>query len=214
MLETHLNMFDVTVALIIGLSAMLSFFRGFVREVLGISAWVGAAVVTLYLFPDVAAWIRPHVDSMAIASGFASLGTFIIALLLFSVFTSMLMKYLKSGADVGFLDNMLGLAFGVARGGLLIAIAYYIMAMVMNEGEYPEFVQTAVTRPYVERGAQWVATMAPDYLKEIAPDTMDGAPEEVEEVPEQAPLPETGAGKYRWDSMEKLQQMIDEKAKE
>ncbi len=51
MVQTSLNIFDLVVFGILGLSALLSFFRGFVREVLSLGAWVGASLITLYAFP-------------------------------------------------------------------------------------------------------------------------------------------------------------------
>ena len=79
MVETSLNMFDLVVLVVVGLSALLSFFRGFIREVLSLGAWVGAALITLYAFPQVTEYIRPKVNSDLVASGLASMGTFIVA---------------------------------------------------------------------------------------------------------------------------------------
>ena len=38
-----MNWVDLTVLVVVGISAALAFMRGFVREVLGIAAWAGAA---------------------------------------------------------------------------------------------------------------------------------------------------------------------------
>ena len=43
MIETHLNLFDATVLGILALSCLFAFFRGFVREILSLGAWIGAA---------------------------------------------------------------------------------------------------------------------------------------------------------------------------
>ena len=47
MIETSFNLFDTIVVVTIILSALLSFFRGFVREVLSLGAWVGASIITV-----------------------------------------------------------------------------------------------------------------------------------------------------------------------
>lgn len=169
MIETTFNMFDAIVLTITALSALLSFFRGFIREVLSLGAWIAASIITLYLFPHVAAKLEPHVNSTVIASGFAAMGTFLIALLTFSIFNSLLMKLFKKGQDVGWLDNFLGLSFGVLRAGLLISLGYLILKMVLPENEYPEWLETAKTRPFVEQGADILAKIAPDYLEQLAP---------------------------------------------
>jgi membrane protein required for colicin V production len=169
MVETSMNMFDLIVLAVVGLSALLSFFRGFIREVLSLGAWIGASVITLYYFEDVSRLIRPHVNSDVVASGLASIGTFIGALIGISLFTRLLGKYVKSGSDVGVLDNVLGITFGAARGMLLVAIGYFIMSVVITEENYPDWVKNAATRPYVAKVANWVATIAPSYFDEISP---------------------------------------------
>lgn len=169
MVETSFNLFDLIVLGVVGLSALLSFFRGFIREVLSLGAWIGASVITLYAFPHVAEWIKPQVNNAMVASGLAAIGTFLTALILISIVTSVLLKYMKTGADVGLFDNILGLAFGVARGVLLVAIAYFIMGVVIREQDYPEWVKTAKTRSFVEQAAKWVAEAAPSYLDDISP---------------------------------------------
>lgn len=169
MVETSFNLFDLIVLAVVGLSALLSFFRGFIREVLSLGAWIGSSIITLYAFPHVAKWIEPQVSSTMVASGLAAIGTFVGSLVIISIVTGVLLKYVKTGSDVGLFDNILGLAFGVARGVLLIAIAYFIMGVVIREEDYPEWVKTAESKPYVEKAAKWVADVAPSYLDEISP---------------------------------------------
>lgn len=169
MLETSLNIFDLIVLCVVGLSALLSFFRGFIREVLSLGAWVGASIITLYAFPYVAEWIGPQIKSPMVASGLGAMLTFMSALIVISIINGVLLKYVKTGSDVGLLDNMLGLVFGAARGGLLVAIGYFIMSVVLNEKDYPEWVQKAYSKPYAEKAAAWVAKVAPSYMNDISP---------------------------------------------
>jgi len=168
MLETSMNIFDLGVLIIVGMSALLSFFRGFAREVLSLGAWVASALITLYTFPDVAKWIEPQVKSEAIASGLASMGVFFVSLITISILTSTMMKYIKPGNEVGAIDNFVGLLFGAARGILVVAVAYFMMTLVLAEKDYPEWVKQAHTRPYVEMAAGWVAKAAPDYISAIS----------------------------------------------
>ncbi len=168
MVHTTINILDLIVFAVLGLSALLSFFRGFVREVLSLGAWVGATIITLYAFPHVAALLKPHVGSTMVASGFAALFTFMGALIIISIFNGLLLKFLKTGSDVGVLDNGLGLIFGLARGALLIAVVYFLFSLSTDKSQHPEWFEGSVSLPYVERAATWVAEVAPDYLKEVS----------------------------------------------
>ena len=167
MVQTSLNIFDLIVLVIIGLSGLLSFYRGFVREILSLGAWLGAALLTLYLFPKVGAGLEPQLKNAAAASGLAATGVFLISLLAFSILSGFIIKFFKSSSEIGFLDNFAGLLFGVARGILLVAIGYFIFSLVTPEKDYPDWVKESASRPYVAKVARGVAAIAPDYLNEL-----------------------------------------------
>lgn len=186
MVQTTLNLFDLIVIGVVSLSAIMSFFRGFVREFLSLGTWVGATVITLYAFDDVSAMLRPHVNSEMVANGFAALFTFMGTLIILSVFTSLLLKFLKPGADVGLLNNLLGFLFGVARGALLVAVTFYIYSLTSAKENYPDWVTHSVTLPYVETVSAWVANIAPDYLDEVTGTDKDAAKEKLDEAVEDA----------------------------
>ena len=54
--------FDLAMLAVLALSALLAFFRGFVREVLGVGAWIGAIIIAYWFFPFVSPkfeqWIK------------------------------------------------------------------------------------------------------------------------------------------------------------
>ena len=168
MIETHMNIFDVAVLAVMVLSCIFAFFRGFVREMLSLGAWIGAAIVTFYYFPVVTESLKPHFKNSIGAAGVATLGIYTVALVGFSMINMLIMKFVKSGNDVGMLDNFMGLIFGAVRGALIICLGYFTLTMAIPEKEYPEWLKQSVTRPYVEAGAVKIAKIAPDYLREIS----------------------------------------------
>lgn len=168
MIETSLNIFDAIVITVMGLSCILAFFRGFVREVLSLSAWVLAGVVTLYFFPSLAKLIEPKFKDPVVAAGFSTLGIYIVALMGFSLLNSAILKFIKSGTDVGLLDNWLGFIFGALRGAFLVSLGFFLMTIVLTEKDYPLAIKQAKTLPYVENGAMMVANVSPRYLRDIS----------------------------------------------
>lgn len=176
MVETSFNLFDMIVLTMVGLSALLSFFRGFIREILSLGAWVIAALITLYSFLDVAAMIEPQVSNSVIASGLAAMITFIASLMLMSIINALLMRILKKGKDVGPLDNALGLVFGVLRAMLLLSFGYFAFGIVTAEDDMPDWIKYAQTRPIVAKGAEVIATLAPDYLRALSTTASEDAP--------------------------------------
>ena len=168
MIETHLNVFDAVVLGIMALSCVFAFFRGFVREVLSLGAWIGAAIITMYYFPDMAAKLKPHFKSAVGAAGVGTLIIYTVALVGFSIINSVILKFVKSGNDVGMLDNGMGFVFGAARGAAIISLGYFVLTIAMPEKEYPIWLKQSVTRPYAEKGAIELAKIAPNYLREIS----------------------------------------------
>lgn len=128
---------DGIVAAVIILSAILAYARGFVRESLAILGWIGAAVLAFIFAPTV----RPMVaqipglnkflaDSceLSIIAGFAAV--FALALVLFSILTPLFSSVVQRSA-LGGVDQGMGFLFGVARGILLVAVAFIVYDRVM-----------------------------------------------------------------------------------
>ena len=58
---------DICFVAILVISGILAYIRGFVREVLSVAAWVGAAFVTLYGYPHLQPFARAHIENRMIA---------------------------------------------------------------------------------------------------------------------------------------------------
>ncbi len=168
MVDAQFNMFDAAILLIMLLSTLLAFFRGFVREFLSLGAWIGAGMLTMYLFDDVAELIKPHVTSEMVAYLVAGVGTYIGALICFSIFNSIIIRYVKSSEEIGMFDNFLGMLFGLARGAFIVSLGYLVLSLVINNDDPPEWVKEAVTQPYAQKGAIFLANVAPEYLEDIS----------------------------------------------
>lgn len=169
MIETQFNVFDSVIIAVMALSCLFAFYRGFVREILSLGAWVGAGIVTIYFFPAMAEKLQPHFKSAVVAAGFGTLGIYVTALIGFSMLNMIILKFMKSGSDVGMLDNAFGLLFGAFRGAFIVSLGFFLVTIALPEKEYPEWIKASFTHPYVEKGALVLARMAPEYLRQISP---------------------------------------------
>ncbi len=133
---------DGVVAVVIILSALLAYGRGFVREAMAIAGWIAAAVLAFLFAPRVEPLVReiPVVgefiaDSceLSIIGAFAIV--FAIALIVVSLFTPLFSSLVQRSA-VGGIDQGLGFVFGVARGILLVAIAFFVYDTVITGQEF------------------------------------------------------------------------------
>src|ERR1700761_1041747 len=92
----NMNSFDSIVLGILALSAIIAFFRGFLRELLSFIAWVGAAAFTIYFFPHADDIMRQYIKNPKIAAGAGALATYFTALIMISVINSVILKYAKN----------------------------------------------------------------------------------------------------------------------
>ncbi|MDE1130694.1 MAG: CvpA family protein [Ascidiaceihabitans sp.] len=133
---------DGVVAIVIILSALLAYGRGLVREVMAIVGWIAAAVLGFMFAPRVEPLVReiPVVgDIIADSCELSVIGAFAIvfsiALIVMSLFTPLFSSLIRRSA-LGGLDQGLGFFFGVVRGLLLVAIAFFVYDTVITGQEF------------------------------------------------------------------------------
>jgi membrane protein required for colicin V production len=133
---------DGVVAIVIILSALLAYGRGLVREVMAIVGWIAAAVLGFMFAPRVEPLVReiPVVgDIIADSCELSVIGAFAIvfsiALIVMSLFTPLFSSLIRRSA-LGGLDQGLGFFFGVVRGLLLVAIAFFVYDTIMTGQEF------------------------------------------------------------------------------
>lgn len=134
---------DGIVAVVIILSAVLAYSRGFVREALSIGGWILATIAAYVFAPTVEPLMReipvlkdflgPSCE-LAMIAAFAAV--FAAALIIFSIFTPLFAGAVQRSA-LGGIDQGLGFLFGVARGAILVAIAYVIYERVVVTDPIP-----------------------------------------------------------------------------
>ena len=116
-----MNWVDCAILAVIVLSALISLFRGFMREALSLIGWVAAVWVALtfarFLAPSLSGLIS--VPSLRLAAAFMLL--FVAALVLAAVVNYLVAKLVQKTGLAGS-DRMLGIVFGAARGVVIVAV--------------------------------------------------------------------------------------------
>ncbi|MBL4767368.1 MAG: CvpA family protein [Rhodobacteraceae bacterium] len=133
---------DGVVALVIVLSALLAYSRGFVREAMAIAGWIAAAVVAFIFAPKVEPLIKEVpvlgefiADSCELSIIAAFAAVFAVALIVVSFFTPLFSSLVQRSA-LGGVDQGIGFLFGVARGILLVTIAFFVYDTIMTSQSF------------------------------------------------------------------------------
>lgn len=155
------NFLDIALLAVVLLSGLLALLRGFVHEVLSFGAWVGAALVSLYVFP----YLQPHARELIAIQVVADIASGVLVFLVALVLLSLVAKSLAArvqDSSLSSLDRTLGLVFGLVRGAVLVSLAWLIFAWLVPEAQRPAWVKEARAVPMLMRGAELLRSLVPE----------------------------------------------------
>src|SRR5580698_6509359 len=155
------TLLDVVLLAVMLVSGLLAMIRGFMREVLSITAWVLAAGVTLYSYNKLLPAATAYFNSDLIAKGAVVGGVFLLTLLLVSIVTIRISDMVLD-SRVGALDRTLGFLFGLGRGLIIVVVAFGFFDWLVPAKAQPAWVTDAKSRVVLAGTGQWLMSMLPD----------------------------------------------------
>jgi membrane protein required for colicin V production len=158
------NVLDLAILGVIALSAIFAFARGFVREALSIVAWVGAAAITYFGFGHVFSAVSHFIATPLLADLIAGAGLFVVSLIVLTILTSYAARFVQSSA-LSPIDRTLGLIFGLARGVVLVSLAYLVLDISLPPNDRPVWVNQAKSQPFLVQGADLLRSVLPEGLQ-------------------------------------------------
>ena len=151
---------------VLGVSMLVGLWRGLVREVLSLSGWVAAFFVAQWQAGRVADWLpmSGSSDTLRHAAGFvvAFIGVLVLTALL-----GWLMRTFVSAIGLGLLDRLLGSAFGLVRGVVLL-LAVTVVAHMTPWAQTPAWQQARGT-VWLDAGLQMLRPMVPAEFGKFLP---------------------------------------------
>ena len=168
---------DIVVIVILLISSVVAFLRGFVREILTILGLGGAALTALVMGPEFAPGIEKWLlgdlgadteeklwgvvpyDIAAMVLTYA--GVFVITLVVLSVISHYIAKSVHA-LGLGPVDRSLGVVFGVVRALLLIGLLYMPFHILMAEEEKEEWFANSHSYSYVAISSDFILGFMPE----------------------------------------------------
>jgi membrane protein required for colicin V production len=172
-----LTYLDAALLAVCFISGLLAMYRGFAREVLSILSWLAAAAAGVWIFftkkslsADVAAQTGlPEQIALAVVALVIALIVLIVVHLVTARISDAILD-----SRVGMIDRILGFAFGVVRGFILIVIPYmFYESFVTDEKTHFPWVREAASLPYIKSAGTTIRNI----LVQYAPSTLTTPPQ-------------------------------------
>ena len=148
---------DWAIIAVLGLSILLSLWRGFVREAVSLAGWIAAFVIANMFVGEMAAFLQQWIANVT--------GRYVVAYAL--LFAGMLMVAGIAGklsaqvvkvTGLTLLDRLLGTVFGFVRGIIIVLVVVY----VLRELAPPQnllWLDESQLMPHVDMLGQWVQAL-------------------------------------------------------
>jgi membrane protein required for colicin V production len=148
--------FDLLVLLIVGVTAVGGFLRGFVQEVLSLAAWILAIFAIHYLHTGLTDFFDRYVGPVPPAAVLA------FAVLLLIPYAAMKLIASRAGASsrsslLGPIDRVLGFGFGAVKGVIIAVMAFSVLVLgydsIWGAGGRPTWIVNARTYDFIDASA-------------------------------------------------------------
>jgi len=153
-----MNGADYLILGVLLVSMLLGVFRGFVREAIGVLAWVGGLWLAWRYAPSIEPYMGGVLEEPP-ASTWAARIIILTAVLLVGWLLSGILSYFlrHSGLSI-MVDRLLGLFFGFVRGGVVVAVLVLLGQFL--ELDRVEWWGESRLLPYASEVASWLQTFA------------------------------------------------------
>ncbi len=181
---------DIFVAIVVFVSALIAFLRGFIREVLTILSIVGSSVASFIggplLVPVMRGWLGvvegeedPEklmgiVPYPFLADALAYGVIFILVMIILSVVSHFLAEFVKN-IGLGALDRTLGVVFGLGRAVIVLGLIYLPFFYLAGDSNKKEWFANSRTHVYLEASSGWISGFLPKGTEEAVEDGAETA---------------------------------------
>ena len=155
------NAVDWAIIVVVGLSILLSLWRGFVREAVSLVGWVAAFFIASMFVVEMTTvltrWIVNATGRYVAAYAILFVGTLLMAGLLGKLGTQMVHV-----TGLTLLDRLLGTVFGFARGIIVVLVLVYLLRQLAPPQNLV-WLDQAQLMPHVDMLGQWAQLLFSRY---------------------------------------------------
>ncbi len=161
-----MNWADIAILSIIGISALLSLFRGFVREVLSLVAWVAAFWVAFAFTERSAGYLTDYISIPSARYVAAFVVLLVATLLVIGILNHLVAKLIDKTGLTG-TDRMLGVIFGIVRGVAIVGVIVFLAGLTPVPRD-PWWSESILMGHFQELALIAISFLPPDWMSHFS----------------------------------------------
>jgi len=165
------NYLDIGIAVIILITALIGFMRGFIWMAIFLATWAAAILLAIQYKDTLATALPIKLGSDVAQTGLAALLIF-VGVLIVGAIINYLFSRAVAAIGLGTFDRILGTGLGIALGALAISLSVMLLALT----EFPNQSVWKESRfiPKFQEGAEWLKSLVPEDMNKMLDDTLNG----------------------------------------
>ena len=162
------QLLDIILAGIMIISALLALMRGFTREVLSLIAWAIAAGAAIFavLNPQLVDMAKQYIEPPIVATIALGGAVFLISLIIASLI-SVKISDMVVDSSAGAFDRSLGFVYGLARGLVLVTIAYIFYGWLTPVESQQPWIKNARSIPVINQVRDVILSFVPEDVSDM-----------------------------------------------
>ena len=146
--------FDIIVFSILGLSILLSLFKGFVKEIFSLLSYLGGYLIASNYQQDFAQVLMESIPSKAIAKLVAFITIYILTTIIISLIGRVIHSMIMSATKLSIFDRLIGGIVGFGKGVVIVVAIIFPIQFFPNINQ--KLTKDSQTAPYLAKVLQLI----------------------------------------------------------
>ena len=148
---------DWAIIAVLGLSILLSLWRGFVREAVSLAGWIAAFVIANMFVGEMAAFLQQWIANVT-GRYVAAYALLFAGMLMVAGIAGKLSAQVVKVTGLTLLDRLLGTVFGFVRGIIIVLVVVYVLRQ-LAPSQNLLWLDESQLMPHVDMLGQWVRAL-------------------------------------------------------
>ena len=159
-MQLALTAIDALVIGVVLISAGFAMYRGLIHETFAILEWVAGGYAALRFTPVFQPLFGEAIRPAWLEWVLVFIGTFLLVFIPLSIISHRLSAMVRQ-SEIGPVDRVLGLVFGVARGLVIVGLAYIAFSALVPRKDHPATLVQARSFPVIRNTSEILRELAP-----------------------------------------------------